>query len=155
MRWTPQLRGQQCVGVVYPLTEQGTGIAWVNDVLDPEAFGGTERRANGVKTCANFLEESCRVGARFQFTPICRLNTAFNGQRTPVSRRPGIALDETVPVGHASAADAEDAAQNNLRARNGGLIDSRYCAYSIADSSLAFGIASNCQSRLVGQCDNG
>src|SRR5579883_2138587 len=143
------------VGVVDPFAQQWARVSGVDDLFDPEAFGGAERGAHSVQACADLFDEGRGIVAGFQLSSVGSFDPALDGKRAPVRRGPGVTLNEAVPIGHACAADAEDAPQNNLCRRYRRLIDSSYGAHAVADRSFTLGIAPDYQPWLIGQGDDG
>src|SRR5579871_620920 len=145
---------QQPIGVMHPVTKQRACIPRVNNFFDAKVLGSAKWRANRIQAGANLLSQRRRISAGFQFAPICHLQTALDGQRPPISRRPRIPLHKPVPVRHPSAAHPKDPTNNDLRRRHRRLIHRSNSPHPIANCSPPFCAAPNHQPRLISQRDD-
>src|SRR5262249_27633051 len=100
-------------GQVGELAQQLAGVARVDDLLDTETLGGAERRAHLVEPRLDRGEMSGRIGRRGELGLVGGLDAAFERQRAPVARRPGVAEVVLLPVLVRRAGDAERLAQQD------------------------------------------
>ena len=85
---------------------------------------------------------------------IGRLDAAFQRQRSPIGRRPGIAHRE--PVGRLMhhAGDAEGIAHDDGAPGHGGLVDRGHGAHAVADGGRLLGVKPDHEARAIHQIDH-
>ena len=71
--------------------QQRTRLAGIDDLLDPEFLGRTKRRTQLVEAILDLFQLRGRVVRGVDVGAVGRLDAAFQRQRAPIGRRPGIA----------------------------------------------------------------
>ena len=84
-------RAHQLVRALRPVAQQRARVARVDDLLDPEALRGAERRAHRVQPRLDLGAQRDRVLGRLELAPVGGLEPALDRQRAPVARRPRVA----------------------------------------------------------------
>ena len=98
-----------------PVAEERPRVARVDDLLDGEALGGAEGRADGVEPGLDLGAQGDRVLGGLELAAVGGLEPAGDRQRAPVAGRPGVAQVQPRAVAVARAGDAEDLADEDAR----------------------------------------
>src|SRR5436309_2168262 len=149
------INGGACaLGHPREFAQQRARLARIDDLLDPEPFGRTERRAQLVETVLDLLQLGFRIICGIDVGAIGRLNAAFQRQRTPIGRRPGIAQREPVRRLVHDTSDTEGIAHDDGAPGNGGLVDGGHGAHAVADGCRLLGIEPDHEARTIHQIDH-
>src|SRR5688572_25183139 len=105
-----------------PVAEDRARVAGIDDLLDPEALGGAERRAHGVEALLDLFAQRGRVGGGLELALVGGLDPALHRQGAPVARRPRVAEVEPRMVAVAGTGDAEDLANEDRHPRHARLV---------------------------------
>ena len=73
------------------IAQQRAGLARIDDLLDPELFGRAERRLQLVEARLDLLQFGRGIVGRIDLGAVGRLDAAFQRQRAPGRRQPGVA----------------------------------------------------------------
>src|SRR4051794_27956271 len=91
LRPGPRLVRHEAVSLARPRAQQRPRVARIDDLLDAEALGGSERRAHRVEPRLDLRPQRDRVLGGLELAPVGRLEPARDRQRAPVARRPRVA----------------------------------------------------------------
>src|SRR5688572_30343211 len=122
-------------GELDELAQDAAGVARVDDLLDPEALGAAEGRAQLVQAILDLAELGLRIGRALDLGTVGRLDAALQRQRAPAPRRPGVAPVEPRAVLVRRPGDAEGVADDEAAPRHGGLEHGRHGAHALADDA--------------------
>src|SRR4029077_11079873 len=131
--------------------EQRTGLAGVDDFLDPKFFGRTERRAQLVETILDLFQFRDRIVRGVDVGTIGGLDAAFQRQRTPIGRWPGITHRVTVGWLVYDTGDAEGVAHDDRAPGNGRLVDGGHRTNTVADGGRFLGLEADHEARAIHQ----
>ena len=134
--------------------QQRARLARIDDLLDPELFGRAERRAQLVEAVLDLLQFGLGIVGGVDVGAIGRLDAAFQRQRTPIGRRPGIAHREPVRRLMHDAGDAERIAHDDGAPGHGGLVDRGHRAHAVADGRRLLGLEPDHEARAIHQIDH-
>src|SRR5262249_12266636 len=82
-----------------PVGQQRAGVARIDDLLDTEGFGGSERAAHGVQAPFDLRQQGRAIGSRVELAAVGGLDAPLERQRAPGTRRPGGTQVEGLDLG--------------------------------------------------------
>src|SRR5438132_13833822 len=111
------------MGALGPVAQQRPGLARVDDLLDSEALGRPERRADRVEAGFYLRAKRTGIGRRLELSPVGGLDPPLDRKRAPVGGGPRVAEVEPLGVSVCRSCDTVDLADENRYPRHGGLVD--------------------------------
>src|SRR5947199_10207959 len=96
-----------------PVGQQRAGVARIDDLLDTEGFGGSERAAHGVEPPFDLGQQGRAIGSRVELAAVGGLDAPLERQRAPVTRRPGVTQTEGLDAGVTGAGAAGQASHGD------------------------------------------
>src|SRR5690606_37461331 len=145
---------QQGRGHIDELFQQSPGVRRVNNVLDHEGFGTTERRAKRANACFDLSKFAVTILCRLQLRLIGDLEPAFHGQRSPLRGWPGISEVES-PIALVTARrNTEGLAHNKGAPWDGGLGNRRQRTDTVTHGAFLLCCQPDLKAGYVNKIDN-
>ena len=139
---------KQRIRVLNPIAQQRPRVPRIDDFLNAESLGRAEWRAVLLQSVLDFAAAGRRIGRGLDLAAIGGLYTTFDGQRSPVARRPGVAQVERLRVAVSRPGHSINTAEQDRNPWNGRLIDSDEGARAGASRALAFGGGAHEKARI-------
>ena len=117
-------------------------------------LGGAKRRAQFVETVLDLLQFRLGIVGRVDVGAIGGLDAAFQRQRAPIGRGPGVAHRVAIRRLVHDAGDAEGIAHDDGAPGHRGLVDRGHRADAVADGGCLFGIEPDHEARAIHQIDH-
>src|SRR5262245_52228308 len=121
------------------LAEERPRVARIDDLLDPERLGRAERRAELRQALLDLSHLLRAIGRGVEVGPVRRLDAAFERQRAPAARWPGVARAVAAAVAVGGAGDAEYVSDDHRAPGRRRLPDGRHRAYALLDGAGLLG----------------